>query len=427
MPNYRYTAIDATGAKKSGKVEASSPDEANAKLSQMGLMVATMKEEGGKKGGAKAAKAGGKPGKAGKGFAFGKVISTENLAIFTRQLATLLQAGLPILRSLEVMIRQEKNLRFKAVLTSLADNVRSGNNFSDGLAQYPKVFDRLFVNMVKAGEAGGVLDVVLSRLARFMEKTVKTNNKIKAAMIYPSVVITVACAIVTALMMFVVPRFEAIFQDMLKGAPLPTLTMVVIKISKFITPTSWLRGVGDVVGVVVIVMGTRFFFRTRFGSRLLDRVILKTPKIGDFARKANIARFTRTFGTLMSSGVPILQALNITRDIIENSVIVAALDRVHDRVRDGEPLAGPLEQQKIFPTMVTSMIDVGEETGELPEMLNRIADNYDEDLDNAVAGLTSIIEPIMIVFLAVGVGTIVIALFLPIIQIIKDLAGGHSG
>ena len=173
--------------------------------------------------------------------------------------------------------------------------------------------------------------------------------------------------------------------------------------------------------------GTRFFFRTSVGSRLLDRVVLKTPKVGDFARKANIARFTRTFGTLMSSGVPILQALNITRDIIPNSVIAAALDRVHDRVRDGEPLAGPLEQQKIFPTMVTSMIDVGEETGELPEMLNRIADNYDEDLDNAVAGLTSIIEPVMIVFLAVVVGTIVIALFLPIIEIIKNLAGGHSG
>src|ERR1700690_1521828 len=178
MPNYRYTAIDATGSKKSGRVEASSPDEANAKLSQMGLMVASMKEEAGKGGKpAKAAKAGGKPGKAGKGLNLGKVIGPENLAIFTRQLATLLQAGLPLLRSMEVMIRQEKNLRFKAVLTSLADNVRSGNNLSDGLMQHPKVFDRLFINMVKAGEAGGVLDVVLSRLARFMEKTVKTNKK----------------------------------------------------------------------------------------------------------------------------------------------------------------------------------------------------------------------------------------------------------
>jgi len=427
MPNYRYTAIDATGSKKSGKVEASSPDEANAKLSQMGLMVATMTEEAVKGAKAKPAKGGKADGKPGKGLNFGKVISTENLAIFTRQLATLLQAGLPLLRSMEVMIRQEKNLRFKAVLTSLADNVRSGNNLSDGLMQHPKVFDRLFINMVKAGEAGGVLDVVLSRLARFMEKTVKTNKKIKAALIYPSVVITVAFLIVTLLMVFVVPRFEGIFHDMLHGAKLPGLTQMVITFSKLITPTSFLSGLADVGGLLAIIFGTRFFFRTKLGSRVLDRVVLKTPKVGDFARKANIARFTRTFGTLMSSGVPILQALNITRDIIPNSVIAAALDRVHDRVRDGEPLAGPLEQQKIFPTMVTSMIDVGEETGELPEMLNRIADNYDEDLDNAVAGLTSIIEPVMIVFLAVVVGTIVIALFLPIIEIIKNLAGGHGG
>ncbi len=423
MPTYLYSAIDATGAKKTGKIDASSPDEANAKLSQMGLMVANMAPEGG----GKAAKGGGGAKKAaGKGLNFGKVISQENLAIFTRQVATLLQAGLPLLRSLEVMIRQEKNPRFKAVITSLADNVRSGNNFSDGLQQHPKVFDRLFINMVKAGEAGGVLDVVLSRLARFMEKSVKTNKKIKSALMYPTVVITVAFGIVTLLMVFVVPRFEAIFHDMLKGKALPGLTQMVINISKFMTPTSVGRGVLDVVVVVGAFMGIRMFFRTKFGSNLLDVVILRTPKVGDFARKANIARFTRTFGTLMSSGVPILQALTITRDIIENSVIAKALDKVHDRVRDGEPLAAPLEQQKVFPTMVTSMIDVGEETGELPEMLNRIADNYDEDLDNAVASLTSIIEPIMIVFLAVVVGTIVIALFLPIIEIIKDLSSGHG-
>jgi type IV pilus assembly protein PilC len=426
MPNYRYTAIDSNGAKKSGKIEASSPDEANAKLSQMGLMVASMSEGDVKGAKAKAGK-GAKPVKAAKSLGFGRVISTEDLAVFTRQVATLLQAGLPLLRSLEVMLRQEKNPKFKLVLTGLADNVRSGNNFSDGLMQYPKVFDRLFVNMVKAGEAGGVLDVVLSRLARFMEKTVKTNKKIKSAMIYPCVVMGVAFAIVALLMTVVVPKFKQIFTDMLKGAPLPWLTDKVVGFSQAITPSSWQKALIDVVVVIAIVVGIRVFLKTKFGSHLLDVIVLRLPTIGDFARKANIARFTRTFGTLMSSGVPILQALTITRDIIQNSVVAAALDRVHDRVRDGEPLAGPLEQQKIFPTMVTSMIDVGEETGELPEMLNRIADNYDEDLDNAVASLTSIIEPIMIVFLAVVVGTIVIALFLPIIEIIKQLAGGHAG
>jgi type IV pilus assembly protein PilC len=424
MPTFRYNAIDSSGDKKSGKVEASSPDEANAKLSQLGLMVVNLTSEDGKA--EKGAGAAGVKKKKGSG-GFGKVITTEGLAIFTRQVATLLQAGLPLLRSLEVMIRQEKNLRFKAVVTGLADNVRSGNNFSDGLQQYPKVFDRLYVNMVKAGEAGGVLDVVLSRLARFMEKTVKTNKKIKSALVYPSVVVAVAVCIVTLLLVFVVPNFKKIFDDMLHGVPLPWLTQQVINFSNFLKPSSVGHALLEFGGIAAIIFGFKFAISTKMGKNLLDRLILVTPKVGEFSRKANIARFTRTFGTLMSSGVPILQALTITRDIIENSVVAAALERVHDRVRDGEPLAAPLEQQKIFPTMVTSMIEVGEETGELPEMLNRIADNYDEDLDNAVASITSIIEPIMIVFLAVVVGTIVIALFLPIIKIIQTLASGHAG
>jgi len=414
MPKYRYTAIDTSGKQKTGRIEASSEDEANAKLSQQGLMVSAL-----------AAMDGGKGGKGGKGFSLniGKVVSTEALSVFTRQVATLLQAGLPLLRSLEVMIRQEKNLRFKEVVTGLADGVRSGNNLSDGLQRYPKVFDRLFVNMVRAGEAGGVLDVVLSRLARFMEKSVKTNKKIKSAMVYPMVVVTVAFAIVSLLMVFVVPSFQKIFKDMLKGKSLPELTQIVINISTFMKSHILVT-----IGLLFAVyFGGKFLLSTTMGKKFMDHAILATPKVGDFARKANIARFTRTFGTLMSSGVPILQALTITRDTIPNTVVQKALERVHDRVRDGEPLAAPLEQQKIFPTMVTSMIDVGEETGELPEMLNRIADNYDEDLDNAVASITSIIEPVMIVFLALVVGTIVIALFLPIIAIIKDLSAGHAG
>jgi type IV pilus assembly protein PilC len=414
MPKYRYTAIDTSGKQKTGRIEASSEDEANAKLSQQGLMVSSIAAQDGGKGGA---------GKKGFSFHLGKVVTTEALAVFTRQLATLLQAGLPLLRSLEVMIRQEKNLRFKDVVTGLADGVRSGNNLSDGLQRYPKVFDRLFVNMVKAGEAGGVLDVVLSRLARFMEKSVKTNKKIKSAMVYPMVVVTVAFGIVSLLMVFVVPSFQKIFKDMLKGAPLPELTQIVINISTFMK-THLLMSIGI---VMVVFFGMKFILSTKAGKKFMDHAVLATPKVGDFARKANIARFTRTFGTLMSSGVPILQALVITRDTIPNTVVQKALEKVHDRVRDGEPLAAPLEQQKIFPTMVTSMIDVGEETGELPEMLNRIADNYDEDLDNAVAGLTSIIEPVMIVFLALVVGTIVIALFLPIIEIIRHLSSGKPG
>ncbi|MBC2593201.1 type II secretion system F family protein [Ruficoccus amylovorans] len=421
MPKFNYTAIDASGKQKTGKIVANSEDEANSKLSASGLMVSKLSvATGGPARKGPTGKAAAKPKKA-SGINFGKAINEEGLTIFTRQLATLLQAGLPLLRSLEVMIRQEKNPRFRDILSAIADNVRSGNNLSDGLAQHPKVFEPIYINMIRAGEAGGVLDVVLSRLARFMEKNLKTKKKVKSAMIYPLVVVAVAVIIVALLLIFIVPRFQKIFSDMLGGAELPLLTQIVINISNVITPKSFLSA-GIMVGVIIaLVVGFRYVVKTGPGRKIIDWLALNTPKIGELSSKAAVSRFTRTFGTLLSSGVPILQALQITRDIIGNSILSNALDRVHDRVRDGEPLAAPLEQQRVFPTMVTSMIDVGEETGELPEMLNRIADNYDDDVDNAVNSITSIIEPIMIVMLALVVGTIVIALFLPIIEIIKQL------
>lgn len=239
-------------------------------------------------------------------------------------------------------------------------------------------------------------------------------------MVYPVVILTVAVAIVIILMIFVVPQFQKIFSDMLNGAPMPALTQSIINVSDFMKE-NYIATFGIIIAVIVFV---KLFFKTKIGIRLWDIAGLKLPKFGDLVMKSTVARFTRTFGTLLASGVPILEALNITRGTIKNSLIAEALIRVHDRVRDGEPLATPLDQQKIFPTMVTSMVEVGEETGQLSEMLNRIADNYDEEVDNAVGGITSVIEPIMIVFLAVVVGTIVIALFLPIIQIIQKLTGG---
>lgn len=345
----------------------------------------------------------------------------ENITVFSRQLSTLLKAGLPLLRALEVIGRQEKNPYFKAVVEQLADNVRTGNKFSDGLSQHPKIFDKLYVNMAKAGEAGGVLDVVLDRLSTFQEKALKTTNKVKSAMVYPIVIMGVAVAIVAILMIFVVPQFQKIFTDMLKGnARMPALTQMIIDISDFMKENYILTGL-IIVGVILFV---KIFFKTKIGIRVWDTAALKLPKIGDLVMKSTVARFTRTFGTLLASGVPILEALTITRGTIKNSLISDALSRVHDRVRDGENLSTPLDQQNIFPTMVTSMVEVGEETGQLPEMLNRIADNYDDEVDNSVGAITSIIEPIMIVFLAVVVGTIVIALFLPIIQIIQNLTGG---
>jgi type IV pilus assembly protein PilC len=415
MSTFKYTAIDSSGKQKEGKIKADSKEQANSKISAMGLMPTHITALSAIHAAPKSVKV--KSSKKGTSLNIGKIIKEEELAIFTRQLATLLTAGLPLLRGLEVMIRQEKNERFKEVVNQIADQVRSGNAFSDGLAQHPKVFDRLFVNMVKAGEAGGVLDTVLGRLAGFMEKALRTKKKVKAALVYPIVVVSVAVIIVALLMVVVVPRFQGIFADMLGGQALPVPTQIVINISTFIQTNI----MGTVLIVVGFFVGMSFIKKTAVGKKIIDVFSLKTPKLGDLVQKVNIARITRTFGTLLSSGVPILQAITITKDIVSNSFYTHALNRVHDSVRDGESLAAPMERESVFPAMVTSMVDVGEETGELAEMLTRIADNYDEDVDNAVAGITSIIEPVMIVFLAVVVGFIVIALFLPIVEIIQQL------
>jgi type IV pilus assembly protein PilC len=305
------------------------------------------------------------------------------------------------------------------VIESLADTIRSGGNFSDGLLQHPKIFDRLYVNMVKAGEAGGVLGTVLDRLSKFMEKAERIKGKVKSAMTYPVIIAGVAVAIVGALMVFVIPKFQGIFKTMLKGEPLPQLTQYVLNVSNFIVTNIWAT-LGIMVLIYFLFLG---FKRTKFGTSVIDWILIKFPALGPLFLKASIGRFTRTLGTLLSSGVPILQAIIITRDTSGNVHVANALSIVHDRVKEGDNVAKPLDSTKVFPNMVSSMIEVGEETGALPDMLNRIADTYDEEVDNAVAGLTSIIEPIMIVFMAVIVGTIVIALFLPIIKIIQKLQG----
>jgi type IV pilus assembly protein PilC len=317
-----------------------------------------------------------------------------------------------------VLARQEKRAAFRAVIEEIADTIRSGGNFSDGLAANNNVFDRLYINMVKAGEAGGVLDTVLDRLAVFMEKAQKLTGRLKSAMIYPSVIVVVAVAIVSVLMVFVVPKFQDIFTGLLKGQPLPTLTQRLLDVANFLK-NHYLAAIGAVIGAAI---GFKLFTRTRIGRRTVDWLLIHMPIFGELFLKAAIARFTRTFGTLLASGVPILQALIITRDTSGNVHVANAINLVHDRVKEGDNVAKPLESTRIFPGMVTSMIEVGEETGALPDMLSRIADTYDEEVDTAVAGLTSIIEPIMIVFMALMVGTIVIALFLPLVSIIQHLS-----
>lgn len=345
-------------------------------------------------------------------------VSGKERAVFTRQLATLLRAGMPLLRGLEVLARQERNQKFRRTIEAVVEAIRSGDTLSAAMARHPKVFERLYLNMVRAGEAGGLLDVVLERVARYQEKSLHLRGKIISATIYPVIVMAVAVAILVGLLVFVVPKFKQIFADLLKGAPLPPLTQLVLTMSDAIK-AHYLAALATAVGGWI---GFKLLGRLPAWTRLVDGGLLKLPLFGELILKGIVARFSRTLGTLLSSGVPILPALLITRDTCGNARVAAGLSEVHDRVKEGIPVARPLDATRIFPPMVTSMIEVGEQTGQLPEMLGKIAEIYEEEVDNAVAGLSSLIEPILILFLALVVGTIVIALFLPIVRIVQLLS-----
>ena len=428
MPRYNYVALDARGEESTGLLEASSTNEAIGQLRQAGYFPTSVYEEAksspdgkavkeARNRAAKMARITRPRGKTNIVLFQRKKIKPKILMIFTRQLATLIDSGLPLLRSLNVLTKQERDSVLKNTINKIADAVQGGNTFSDALALHPRIFNDLYVNMVKAGEVGGVLELVLNRLAEFQEKAAKIKNKVVAAMVYPAIVMTMAVAIMGFLLVFIVPKFEAIFHDMLGNKPLPVITQFVINVSKLVQ-NHWLVIIGL---VVAIVAGYKFVNRTTPGRYLVDRVKMHLPLFGDLNRKTAISRFSRTLGTLVTSGVPILQALNITRETAGNMVIARAISQVHDSVKEGESIVQPLEASRAFPPMVISMIDVGEETGKLPDMLLKIADVYDDEVDNAVAALTSMLEPIMIVFLAVIVGTIVLALFTPLISIISGL------
>jgi len=411
MPKFSYLALDAAGSEKSGLLDAPDVRQVAALLRSQGLFPTSVN-----------------PATAGvkqtdrshpvSSVLFFHSVRTKELAAFTRQLGTLLKAGMPLLRGIEVLARQEPNPRFRLVIEAIAGSIKSGGMLSEGMAAHPRVFDRLYLNMIKAGEAGGVLDIVLDRLARFQEKSLQLRGKLTTAMVYPVIVLAVAVTILAGLLVFVVPKFQQIFADLLKGAPLPPLTQAVLTVSDLVR-----HNVLTVLGLTIAVgLAFRFFRRTPRGGRLVDTLVVKLPLFGDLILKAVIARFSRTLGTLLSSGVPILSALLITRDTCGNARVAGAISEVHDRVKEGAPVARPLEATGVFPPMVTSMIEVGEHSGQLPEMLNKVADIYEDEVDNAVAGLSALIEPILILFLAVVVGTIVIALFLPIIRIVQLLS-----
>lgn len=444
MPKFSYVALDSRGSEQKGTVDAADQNEAITRVKDMGFFPTKVTQAAA---GGKDAK--GKPGAKGKGKAaankkkkkggggmqitipgFGGKVKSKVLTTFTRQLATLVDSGLPLLRGLRVLERQEKHPTLKRIIDELGNSIEGGSTFSEGLAHHPKVFNRLFVNMVKAGEIGGVLEVVLQRLSEFMEKAQKIKGKVVAAMFYPVAVMTVAVIILGVLMIFVVPKFKEVFADLLDGADMPAFTNLVLQISDTIKAYTivfpdWTGGFpvpGPVIiGAVVLVILLRFLLILKPVRTAFDWFKLRVPVFGPVVSKVAISRFCRTLGTLVSSGVPILQALTIVRETAGNAIVANAVNLIHHSVKEGETITAPLEASKVFPPMVISMVDVGEQTGALPEMLLKIADNYDEEVDNAVAAMTSLLEPIMIVFLAVIVGSIVIALFLPLIVMIDKL------
>lgn len=434
MPRFAYTALDARGTEKTGLLGASDIKQAATILKGQGLFptdvaAARPDERAGlafrscweksarKKEPASESAAWARGPKSALRLPFTRPVSPKELSVFTRQLATLLKAGMPLLRGLEVLGRQERNAGLHGVIEAMTEAIKSGGSLSEAMAQHPKVFGQLYLNMIKAGEAGGVIGVALERLASFQEKSLQLRGKIAAAMVYPVIVMAVAMLILVGLLVFVVPKFQQIFADLLKGAPLPALTQAVLSVSS-VAKDHFLLGAGVlIVGWIAL----KIFVGTPAGMRLFDGLIIRLPFFGDLFLKGIITRFGRTLGTLLSSGVPILPALLITRDTCGNSRVGDAITDVHDRVKEGAPVARPLEAANVFPPMVTSMIDVGEHTGQLPEMLGKVADIYEEEVDNAVAGLSSLIEPILILFLALVVGTIVIALFLPIVRIVQLL------
>ena len=427
MPKFHYIALDQNGQETAGVIDASSDTDAINQLRGQQLYPTQVVQEG--KGdvsaiASRAKKVSSRSGAAAPGKSGGKAsgsltVKSKTLMVFTRQLATLIDSGLPLLRGLTVLGRQEPVPAMKRTINTLADSVQTGSTFSESLQQFPRIFNKLYINMVKAGELGGVLEIVLNRLAEYQEKAQKLKNKIVAAMVYPIIVMFIAVSIMIFLMLVIVPKFEKIFDDMIPGgrSKLPALTQFVIGLS---------RGIGDYIWYILIAVALVFivwkiFSSTPAGKVSIDRMKLRVPLFGDVQRKSGISRFTRTLGTLVTSGVPILQALNITRETSGNLVIADAINTVHDAVKEGESMVAPLESSNVFPPMVISMVDVGEETGQLPEMLLKIADVYEDEVDNSVSALTSMLEPLMIVMLAVVVGGIVMALFLPLISVIQNI------
>ncbi|MBW8005366.1 MAG: type II secretion system F family protein [candidate division NC10 bacterium] len=344
---------------------------------------------------------------------FGGKVNERDLAVVTRQLATMIDAGLPLVQCLEILASQQDNKLLKKVLHDIRQDVEGGATFSSALKRHPKIFGALYTNMVEAGEAGGILDTILNRLAAYIEKAMILKRRVKTAMFYPATIISVAVVVVIFLLLYVIPTFQQMFANF--GATLPLPTLIVLALSNFVR--AYILFI--IVGIVGIVVGIRVFHGTEGGKKTIDRILLRLPVFGPLIRKVAVAKFSRTLGTLVSSGVSILEGLDITARTAGNKIVEEAVFRARTVIAQGKTIAEPLEESGVFPRMVTQMIGVGEQTGALDRMLNKIADFYDEEVDVAVAGLTSLLEPLLVIFLGVIIGGVVIAMYLPIFKLIS--------
>src|SRR5262245_10324547 len=403
MARFNWEGTTRAGEKRRGVMEAESRGIVEERLRSDNIQIQSVKREGGL---------------GDIQIQIGTGVSSKDLQIFTRQLATMIDAGLPLVQCLDILATQSENKSFRKILFSVKNSVEQGATFSDALRKHPKVFDELYVNLVAAGEIGGILDTILNRLATYIEKAVKLRGQLKSAMYYPIGILVVAVGVIAVMLVKVIPTFEAMYRDM-GNAELPGATRFVINLShQFVN--KWYIFVGTLFGLIFGIIAAR---RTDGGREAIDRILLRMPIIGPVLRKIVVARFTRTLGTLLASGVPILDALDICARTSGNRVVQAGILRAKEKISQGHDMASPLAESKVFPTMVVQMIGVGEQTGAMDQMLQKIADFYEEEVDTAVAGLTSLIEPVMMAFLGVVVGGLIIAMYLPIFKLAGNIQG----
>jgi len=426
MSNYSYVAVDLRGFESRGTLDVSNQAEALRRIKEMGLFPTKVLAANPR--GLGLAQGRSRPRAAPRIWnrtmlGYGRGITASTLTVFTRQLATLIEAGMPLLRGLRILHEQAESRGLRRIVDEVSASIENGGSFAEALAVRPKTFNRLYENMVRAGEVSGALDVTLRRLADFMEKAQKIKGKVKAAMYYPCAVLGVATIILTLLMTYVVPRFKEVLQGLMGGGSMPAFTLFIMRLSDGV------RGHILLLAAVAASLSVASWLavRTEWGRWCFDHLKLTMPLLGPVFRKLAISRFARTLGTLLGSGVPVLQALTIVKETAGNVIVGQVISDVHQRVKEGDPIAPALKASSVFPAMVAGMVDVGEQTGALPEMLMKVADTYDDEVDNSVSAMTSLLEPIMIVFLALIVGSIVVALLLPLFNFNPDPTGNPQG